>query len=152
MAKKAVLKRVVANRGRNDDLNYIPPKINTLKDLVGFELIDADDNGMIVAKDGKQYKLEFDECDGNCCGYALIKSTLLLKKGMNPVITNVVYNYYDDDDDNGERNKVTITLFGMSKALATIESESGSGSGWCYGATASVECKALGLNEVITQW
>lgn len=151
MAKKVNVRRVMANRGHNGDLDYTTPasQIDTLKQLVGFELVEATATYLTVAKDGRQYKLEFVEDGGDCCGWASITSTLVCKDGMNPVITRVEYNCQNDGE---EFDSVQITFFGMSKALAVIDSESGSGSGWCYGACASVSCKALGLDEIITSW
>lgn len=155
MAKKINAKRVLrnkGNKGHNGDLDYVgytAPTVGKLDELVGFELVEATCTHMTVAKDGRTYKIEFDEDGGDCCGCASITSTLVCKDGMNPVITRVEYNRQNDG---GEFDSVQITFFGMSKALAVIDSESSSGSGWCYGACASVSCKALGLDEIITSW
>lgn len=125
-------------------------KVTKLHGLVGFTLVSLNDSEMIVEKDGKRYTLEFDTDGGDCCGYAEISTELLIDGKCNPVITNVQYN--GDVNEEDECDSVRITFFGANRALASIYSEAGSGSGWAYGSCATVTCKALGLDEILTSW
>jgi glutamine cyclotransferase len=45
-----------------------------------------------------------------------------------------------------------ITLFGLDRTLAELNAFSYSGSGWGYGSSMSVMCKALEMDEILTQW
>lgn len=118
--------------------------------MIGSRLINITDECMIFEKDGADFVAYFDTCDGDCCGYADIKNTLLFDNSseINPIITKIE----KDDTGSSYHDACKITLFGMDKAIATIEAEAGSGSGYCYGACVTVECKGLDLHEDICSW
>jgi hypothetical protein len=121
-----------------------------LKNLVGFQLISLDNEQMVVQKDSKVYSLNFMCDEGDCCGYSNIFNTLFIDTNdikENPIITNIEYSSTNDDYDT-----IKITLFGGMKKLAQIEAEAGSGSGWCYGATVTVECQPLEMSETLVSW
>lgn len=123
--------------------------------LIGMQLVKWDDDKKIltVKKEDQLLDLVFDDSDeGDCCGYNEFFANLLVSDddlSLNPVITNVEVLHNSDADDWQESK---ITFFGEAKKLLCIESESGSGSGWCYGACVTVKCDALGLSELVTSW
>lgn len=132
--------------------------MNMLEEIMYSQLISIDSNKIIVKKDNKLYILSI-ECDeGDCCGYNSVEANLLIDDNNcnnNPIITNIEVdsNYSDDGDDyNDYCDSVKITFFGIDKQLATLESTSGSGSGWHYGANVSIICKDLNICETITCW
>lgn len=103
--------------------------------FIGAQVLEAAKYGVRVKKDGLEYDFYFEEDCGDCCGYNTFNAYVLYEKysDRNPIITNV-----EVGGGSGECDSLEITFFGESKALAKIESESGSGSGWCYGATVSL--------------
>lgn len=124
-----------------------------LKDLIGFRLISISNEEIIVEKDGKQYRLEIDDDYGDCCGWNEIEAKLLVSETdlvANPVITNV--EVHGSLDENFEYSSGKATFFGVYKPMATLETSSGSGSGWQYGAAVTVMCKELSINETISSW
>ena len=131
----------------------------TLNDLVGFQLVDLNEDIMTVKKDGKTYTLEF-ECDsGDYCGFAEVTNTLLYDKSdtkRNPVITKIKRECGSDKDDDYwddfYSDSVSVTFFGESAPIANIEATAGSGSGWHYGAAVTVVCSPLQLEEEIVSW
>jgi hypothetical protein len=119
--------------------------------LVGAKLVAADNTGFeVVASNNKRYRFNFEEYEGDCCGYNTINSCLLIGDEIeqNPIITKV--EHMTTDDEYSQRCK--ITFFGMSKPIYTAAIESGSGSGWCYGATVKLTCKEDGFDEILTSW
>lgn len=128
---------------------------NTFADkLIGMQLMSWDEaeNTLIVKKGEEYFKLVFDDSDeGDCCGYNSLFVELFVSESelsRNPVI--VKCEAKREDCDNSDHMK--LTFFGEAKKIMTIDSDSGSGSGWCYGACVTVECVGLGINEVITSW
>lgn len=122
-----------------------------LEFLVGARLVAADDTGFeVVASDNKRYRFNFEEYEGDCCGYNTINSCLLIGDEIerNPRITKVKHTTIDDACSQG----CEITFFGVSKPIYTASIESGSGSGWCYGATVKLTCKEDGFDEILTSW
>ena len=123
--------------------------------LIGMQLVKWDDDKKIltVKNEDQLLDLVFDDSDeGDCCGYNEFFANLLVSDddlSLNPVITNVEVLHNSDADDWQESK---ITFFGESKKLLCIESESGSGSGWSYGACVTVKCDAIGLSELVTSW
>lgn len=65
-----------------------------------------------------------------------------------PAITKVER----DHDDSGEADDLRITLFGVNKKLAMIDSYSSSGSGWAYGSAMTVRCKETNKVETLTEY
>lgn len=131
-----------------------------IDELVGARLVHIDDLGFtVIDTNNKMRHFEFDTDQGDCCGYADITTNLLISEedlGNNPIITEVLKTdsikkmrpkYLSDDND-----ELTITFIGEYKPIAEINSESSSGSGWCYGACAWVTCKETGEKEVLTSW
>lgn len=124
-----------------------------LKDLVGFQLVELNDDTMVVKKDNNVYTIDFNRDEGDCCGYTEVENNLLFDKNntkSNPIITKIETE--SDTDEYGDYDVINITLFGEYKPMATIRAEAGSGSGWCYGASVTVECKPLQLEETIVSW
>lgn len=121
-----------------------------LDQLVGCRLKEINDDGFsVIGLDGRLRKFEFDDDGGDCCGFNDISAKLLIDEKDMPVITKVV-SVTESDDYKGESCKVTF--FGVSKPIAEINTFSYSGSGWYYGATASVVCKETGESEVLSSW
>jgi len=119
--------------------------------LVGARLKELYESYMVVEKGGKILKLDFITDNGDCCGYAEVKATLLTEIDSEaPVITNVLVDEVDDDGLDCYVS-VKIVLFGVSKALATILAVAGSGSGWQYGACVMCECRP-NISEVLVEW
>lgn len=122
--------------------------------LIGMQLVNWDDDKKVltVKAEDKLLDLVFDDSDeGCCCGYNDFFAELLVSErdvSINPVITNVEVLEKDD----GDCSTAKITFFGEAKKLFSIRSESGSGSGWCYGACVTVKCDALGLSDLVTSW
>lgn len=124
-----------------------------IKDLVGFQLVGINDSCITVRKNNEQYTLDIDEDYGGCCGYNEIETKLLVtdeELERNPIITDIIFDSSDRDKSYGDSMK--ITFFGEVKPLATLDSFSSSGSTWMYGACVSIKCKAIDLDEVITEW
>ena len=121
-----------------------------LSKLIGAQIVSIDSFGMKVKLNDKEYFLEFHEDDGDCCGFASIIGELKYKKedGNNPVITNIEY---ENVGSCGE-DVLLITFYGESKVIAGLEGSCGSGSGYGYGAVASVVCKELDINEILASW
>ena len=119
---------------------------NTLDKLVGAQLVSLDSGKMTVTKHGKQYLIYFSEDQGDCCGFAILDAKLFISdenQTHNPIITNVevkAENSYGSSMHN-------ITFFGGDKKLAEINTDTGSGSGWDYGACVIISCERLGINE-----
>jgi len=116
--------------------------------LIGAKLVSIDIDEIIVEKDGSLYSLAIIDDEGDCCGYNDIDTKLLCEENSRPVITNIVI----ENDEEGEGEACTVTFFGESKPIAEIETYSSSGSGWGYGATVSVRCLALGIDEILSSW
>ena len=121
-----------------------------LSKLIGAQIVSIDSFGMKVKLNDKEYFLEFHEDDGDCCGFASIIGELKYKKedGNNPVITNIEY---ENVGSCGE-DVLLITFYGESKVIADLEGSCGSGSGYGYGAVASVVCKELDIDEILASW
>ena len=120
------------------------------EELIGYKLVSIDDKKIIVKKDEKEYSIEFETDNGDCCGYNELETELLIEKNSNdnPVITNI--RMIDKSDSDGD--SVEIIFYGKNKELAKINSLSSSGSGWQYGACVSVKCNELNIEENITSW
>ena len=146
MSKKVNVRRMSTQKAKEMQSNI---KAHSLKDLVGFTLIDLNERGMVVEKDGHKFVLLFIEDEGDCCGYSEISTSLYMDGQCNPVITDVQYMSSNDFSDG---DSMKITLFGLDRALAELNAFSYSGSGWEYGSSMSVMCKALEMDEILTQW
>lgn len=125
-------------------------------DLIGSRLVAMDNNGFTVQTPvGDMRHYEFVEIEGDCCGYSELTTTLMFDPNdptNNPAITNVQDDVMDENDENVWGETRTITFFGISGPLARINSESSSGSGWCYGAAMHVKCRETSEEEVLTSW
>lgn len=125
--------------------------------LIGAQLIELNERGFkIQMANGDIRTYKFEEDSGGCCGYNDFSVLLFDDEDTkeNPVITNIAYEKaepsYDFLYSGGQR--LQITFFGAHKKLATIDSYSSSGSGWCYGACVTVDCVETGEHAVITNW
>ena len=122
-----------------------------LEFLIGARLVTADDTGFeVVASNDKRYRFNFESYEGDCCGYNTISSHLLIEdeSEQNPRITKISHTITDDR----YSQSCEITFFGISKPIYTAAIESGSGSGWYYGATVSLTCKECDFDEILTSW
>jgi hypothetical protein len=121
-------------------------------ELIGAQLISfGKDKFKVKTAKGKVKTFVLDEDEGDCCGYNEVVSTLLISKkelANNPIITDIKET--DDEEDDGNRH--ILTLVGVSKPLAEINSYSSSGSGWCYGACVTLECKETRLSKILSHW
>lgn len=127
--------------------------MNSLEKLIGAQITRIDENSIEVNLNGSLHRLELNSDYGDCCGYAEFKTQMLYSENdlRNPVITNVELKN-SEEDDYGSSEITILTFYGESKELATVESEAGSGSGWNYGATVSIRCDALEINEDLASW
>lgn len=131
---------------------------DVLKKLIGMQLVNWDEKEKIltVKKGENLYHLVFDDSDiGGCCGYNKFFAELYAhphETERNPIITKVEIEDVGSDVWGEECDSFIITFFGESKPLLHMESASGSGSGWHYGACVAVRCKAMGIDESITSW
>lgn len=126
-----------------------------IENLIGYRLIEIDNSGFKVEKDGNVRTFEFDEDYGDCCGYNEVTANLLVSEedlAKNPIITEVNYDNPQKMRNYAYCEQIVITFMGESRPIAEINSESGSGSGWNYGAHAWVVCKETGETEVLTEW
>jgi hypothetical protein len=121
-------------------------------ELIGAQLISfGKDKFKVKTEKGKVRTFVLDEDEGDCCGYNEVVSTLLIDKKElrnNPIITAIKES--DTEEDDGNRH--ILTLVGISKPLAEINSYSSSGSGWCYGACVTLECKETRLSKILSHW
>ncbi len=118
--------------------------------LIGAQILSMNEDKIHVKLGDQVHTLEIESYDGDCCGYADFTTTLLYEEEnlRNPIITNVEF------ENNGDAysDSSTITFYGESKTLATIESDAGSGSGWSYGACVTIRCKTLDIDEDLASW
>ena len=123
-----------------------------INELIGAQLISfGKDKFKVKTAKGKIRIFVLDEDEGGCCGYNEVVSTLLIDKKElrnNPIITDIKES--DNEEDDGNRH--ILTLVGISKPLAEINSYSSSGSGWCYGACVTLECKETRLSKILSSW
>lgn len=125
-----------------------------IKDLIGFQLVEINNSEIKLKKGDKTFTLSIiDSCEEyqSCCEYNDIEANLFISKeelNRNPVITDITIKKSESE----WCETCKIVFFGEEKNIAKLETNSGSGSGWHYGACASVKCKELDLNEVLSQW
>lgn len=121
-------------------------------ELIGAQLISFDkDKFKVRTAKGKIRTFTLEEDYGDCCGYNDVISTLLIDKkelANNPIITDIKET--DDEEDDGNRH--ILTLVGVSKPLAEIDSYSSSGSGWGYGACVTLVCEETRLSQILSSW
>ncbi len=125
----------------------------TLKDLIGFRLVDFDleKEEIIIAKDEKRYKINVRRDEGDCCGYTELTGELYISQDdirENPIITNVESVKQDEN----YTAVTTITFFGSCRPLATLTGLASSESGYGYGACVTLECEDLQLEEVVAEY
>lgn len=103
--------------------------------------ISSRDDGNIEELIGKVISIDDIEesiDDGDCCGYAdidILKNTF---EG-NVLITNVELD--DGNRDNYPNNSIKVTFYGANKQIYQANLSDGSGSGWDYGAVATLSVK-----------
>lgn len=123
-----------------------------LSQLIGRQLVGVNNEGFTVSGyNGYLKHYKFIDDPGDCCGYNEIEGKLLIDtdpKRM-PVITRVEQVVEEGEYD---CQLCHITFFGEDKKLAEINTESGSGSGWQYGACVTVKCVETGEEEVLSEW
>lgn len=123
--------------------------------LIGMQIVSWDNNEktLTVKKGEEQIKLVFDDSDeGDCCGYNNFFVDLYVtdeELKRNPAIVKCEVEYSEKD---WECEQLKLTFIGEAKKLMTIDSCSGSASGFCYGAVVTVKCKALDIDECVTSW
>lgn len=122
-----------------------------IKDLIGFQLVKINNSEIKLKKDDKTFTLSIVEDYGDCCGYNDIETNLFISKeelNRNPVITDITI----EKSEYEWCETCKVVFFGEEKNIAKLETNSSSGSGWCYGACVAIECKALELNKVLSKW
>ena len=132
-----------------------------IKDLIGFQLAEINDSEIKLKKGDKTFTLSIiDSCEEEqlCCEYNDITANLLISEeelSRNPIITDITIDRKEINID-GETDPCgqtcTVVFFGEEKNIAKVETTSSSSSWWQYGACASVKCKELDLNEVLSEW
>lgn len=120
--------------------------------LFGAQLVDMNNEHLIIKKNGKLHVINFELNDGDCCGYARLSQELYFKPNSdrNPVITNV--SYLSTEDAYGDYETTKIVFYGEYRLLGEINCTCGSGSGWQYGASVTLVCKSLDIDDVICSW
>lgn len=125
-----------------------------LDELIGYQIISLNKDGFAVRKGNEIKHFAFFEDYGDCCGFNELRTALMIDpkdNANNPFISRVEYES-NTNGDYFDANSVTITFFGADKTLATIDSVSSSGSGWCYGACVKVVCVETDEEELLTEW
>lgn len=123
---------------------------NSLDVLIGSQILTMSKDKIIVKKNGVNYTLIVDNHESDWGGFNLIETTLNYGENSsdNPIITKI----WRSDEDSGYGSTCTVTFYGGSKVVGVIDTESSSGSGWAYGACVSLECEALGIDELLSSW
>jgi len=104
--------------------------------------VSSRDNGNIKELVGKVINinnLEESIDEGDCCGYADIEVLKNTFEG-DVLITNVE----TEDDYDGDSESVLVTFYGANKQIYQANLYDGSGSGWDYGAVATLSVKLVG--------
>ena len=126
--------------------------MKNLAELVGAQLLSFGSGGFTVRMPDMEVRsFRYVQDEGDCCGFNSLDTTLLINRDElrnNPVITAV----HQVREDGGEADSLMVTFFGLDRKLAEINSFSSSGSGWCYGATVSLECMETSDNLVLTSY
>jgi len=78
--------------------------------------------------------------EGDCCGFADMDELQNTFKG-DVLITNVEVD--DGDTDNYPNNSIKVTFYGANKQIYQANLSDGSGSGWDYGAVATLSVKLV---------
>jgi len=103
--------------------------------------VSSRDNGNIEDLIGKVINLDNIEEDtdyGDCCGFADVDELKNTFEG-NVLITNVELD--DGNRDNYPNNSIKVTFYGANKQIYQANLSDGSGSGWDYGAIATLSVK-----------
>lgn len=104
--------------------------------------VSSRDNGNIKELVGKVINinnLEESIEEGDCCGYADIEVLKNTFEG-DVLITNIE----TEDDYDGDSESVLVTFYGANKQIYQANLYDGSGSGWDYGAVATLSVKLVG--------
>jgi len=104
--------------------------------------VSSRDNGNIKQLVGKVINinnLEESIDEGDCCGYADIEVLKNTFEG-DVLITTVE----TEDDYDGDSESVLVTFYGANKQIYQANLYDGSGSGWDYGAVATLSVKLVG--------
>lgn len=125
-------------------------KKNDLTALVGMQLVNLTKHAIMVKKNGKTFQIHIDDDEGDCCGFNEISTRLYFKPNSkrNPVITSVVQKSQTKEVE----ETCNVIFFGEDKTIAELDTLSSSGSGWGYGATVSVKCDKLDIDDVLSSW
>lgn len=122
--------------------------------LIGAKLsCISDEKIVVIDTNGKQRVFNFIKDDGDWCGFAEVNTHLYITQdelNTNPVITNVKTKRSSGEEN--ESDDFYITLCGINKKLAKVSCRASSGSGWGYGATVTIRCKALNINDVLCEY
>ena len=106
--------------------------------LIGAQLINFDDEGFTVIKDGKTFSFEYYCYEGDCSSYIEIETELyvnLSDTSNNPVITKV-----EGLPCNDPGQCCDITLYGLYKPMAKAFISADIDSGYGYGACVQLHC------------
>lgn len=124
-----------------------------LNSLIGAQLIFFNNIGFVVRMPtGEIRSFAYVEYGGDCCGYNELETSLFFDEGdlaiHNPVIVNVTC----EERGMSTGHQVTVTFYGANRKIAMIDSYSGSGSGWCYGANVTLQCIETGEETILSEW
>lgn len=119
--------------------------------LIGAQIISVNEQGFAIkTPNGNIRTFVVTEDYGDCCGYNNWNLKIFEENiSRNPIITKVEW---VEGDDAAEADTATITLFGEYAPLVCLDSESSSGSGWCYGACVTLQCVETAQNFLITSY
>lgn len=84
-----------------------------------LQLIEINERGFVVRKDGELIRFSFIEDYGDCCGFNLIGTHLFISKNelrRNPIITNI----QEDNTRNDGSDNLIITFFGEKSKLQRL--------------------------------
>ena len=123
---------------------------SSLQKLVGFQILSLDEESIVVVKNNKVFVIGIENDEGDCCGYNEIVTNLNYGIGSkhNPIITKVTI----ENEEIDEGQYCSVCFFGGSKLIGNIDTYSSSGSGWGYGATVTIRCKRLDINDILSSW
>ena len=119
-----------------------------LKKLIGYKLMELDDEHLVVSNDIKTYVLNIQRDEGDYDGYNDIMTDSY--KEIKPVITNIEVGTKEEENWFGEMT--AITFYGVNGVIAKIYTLSSSDSGCRYGAHISISGKELKIKGVISKW
>ena len=119
--------------------------------VVGAQLVKLDADGLVVRKNDKTIRFDYHDDYGDCCGYNKFEAMVVGDDvSRNPVITAVEWEDNKTGPYEQDSETLRIRFLGEHKLIGQMSAESGSGSGYAYGACCWLECGVDTL--MLTKW